>query len=144
MNNFIRYTFLLFFFSVVTAFTNTSLEDKATEFNVNGLKVILKPSTKEIISVRFFIKGGTANYSKEQEGIESLALAVAVEGGTKKMTKTEFATALVKIGTEIGYSTALDYSEISLSCLKEFWDPSWKLFTDVITAPRFEPKEFEL
>lgn len=144
MNNFIRYTFLLLVISVATAFTNISLEDKPTEFNVNGLKVILKPSTKEIISVRFFIKGGTANYSKEQEGIESLALAVAADGGTKKMTKTEFATALEKIGTEIGYSTALDYSEISMSCLKEFWDPSWKLFADVITAPRFEPKEFEL
>ena len=111
---------------------------------VNGLKVILKPSVKEIISVRFFIKGGTANYSKELEGVESLALSVAVEGGTKKMNKTEFATALEKIGTSIGSSTSYDYSEINMSCVKEFWDQSWNLFADVIASPRFDAKEFEL
>jgi predicted Zn-dependent peptidase len=144
MKNIIRYTSLITLCLICISFTIPPVEDKATSFTVNGLKVILKPSIKEIISARFFIKGGTANYSKEQEGIESLALAVATQGGTKKMTKTEFATALEKIGTEISYSTALDYSDISLSCVKEFWDPSWNLFVDVITSPRFEPKEFEL
>jgi zinc protease len=127
-----------------TSFSLRTAADKANEFTVNGLKIILKPSIKDIISVRFFIKGGTANYSKEQEGIESLALAVAVEGGTKNMNKTEFATALEKIGTNISFSTSYDYSEISMSCIREYWAPSWKLFADVITAPRFEAKEFDL
>lgn len=144
MKNLSRYTCALLFTLVATSFTSPIAEDKATEFTVNGLKVILKPSVKEIISVRFFIKGGTANYSKAQEGIESLALAVAVEGGTKKMTRTEFATALEKIGTNIGFSTSYDYSEINMSCIKDYWEPSWKLFADVITQPRFETKEFEL
>ena len=138
-----RYTLLIILFSLATAFTMPP-EDKATEFTVNGLKVILKPSVKEIVSVRFFIKGGTANYTKAQEGIESLALALAVEGGTKKLNKTEFATALEKIGTSIGSSSSYDYSEISMSCIKEFWDPSWTLFADVITQPRFDAKEFDL
>lgn len=144
MKNLARYIFSLLLVLAVTSFTSPVAEDKATEFTVNGLKVILKPSVKEIISVRFFIKGGTANYSKENEGIESLALAVAVEGGTKKMTRTEFATALEKIGTGIGFSTSYDFSEINMSCIKDYWDPSWKLFADVITQPRFETKEFEL
>ncbi len=144
MKKLIHYLLLLTLAAIVTAFSYRVTEDKPKEFNVNGLKVILKPSIKDIISVRFFIKGGTANYAKENEGIESLALAVAVEGGTKKMTKTEFSTALEKIGTDIGFSTSYDYSEISLSCIKDFWDPSWKLFADVIAAPRFEAREFEL
>lgn len=135
---------LLLVLTVASAFTSRITEEKATEFTVNGLKVILKTSVKEIISARFFIKGGTTNYTKDQEGIESLALAVAVEGGTKKMTRTEFATALERIGTTIGFSTSYDYSEINMSCIKDHWDPSWQLFTDAITQPRFESKEFEL
>jgi zinc protease len=135
---------LLLVLIAVSAFTARVTEDKASEFTVNGLKVILKPSVKEIISVRFFIKGGTANYSKEQEGIESLALAVAVDGGTKKMTRTEFATALERIGTTIGFGTSYDYSEINMSCIKDHWDASWQLFADAITQPRFESKEFDL
>ena len=107
MKNFTRYTFLILLFVIATSFSPRPPQEKATEFMVNGLKVILKPSVKEIISVRFFIKGGTANYSKELEGVEALALSVAVEGGTKKMSKTEFATALEKIGTTIGSSTSL-------------------------------------
>ena len=144
MKNFTRYTFLILFFVLTTSFSLRPPQEKATEFIVNGLKVILKPSVKEIISVRFFIKGGTANYSKALEGVESLALSVVVEGGTKRMTKTEFATALEKIGTTIGSSTSYDYSEINMSCIKEFWDQSWNLFADVIASPRFDAKEFEL
>ncbi|HEY9045854.1 MAG TPA: pitrilysin family protein [Ohtaekwangia sp.] len=119
-------------------------DDKPREFTVDGIKVIFKPSVKEIISVRFFIKGGTANYTKEQEGIEALALSVAAEGGTRSLNKTAFATALEKIGTTIGSSTSLDYSEISMSCIKEFWDTSWKLYTDAIVNPAFDAKEFDL
>jgi len=144
MKNLTRYTFLILFFVLSTSFSLPPPQDRTTEFVTNGLKVILKPSVKEIMSVRFFIKGGTANYSKELEGVEALALAVAVEGGTKKMGKTEFSTALEKIGTSIGSSTAYDYSEINMSCIKEFWDQSWNLFADVITSPGFDAKEFEL
>src|SRR5688572_5711733 len=142
MKKLVRCTLLVVFLLPTFSFRIT--EETAREFTVNGLKVIVKPSIKEIISARFFIKGGTSNYLKEQEGIEALALAVAVEGGTKKMDKTEFATALERIGTTIGFSTSYDYSEINMSCIKSFWDPSWKLFADVITQPRFDAKEFDL
>jgi zinc protease len=118
--------------------------DGPKEFTVDGIKVIYKPSIKEISSVRLFIKGGTANFKKEEEGIEALALAVATQGGTKSMTKTEFATALEKIGTTIGTSSSLDYSEVNLSCINTYWNDSWKLFADAIANPRFDPKEFDL
>jgi zinc protease len=142
MKKLVRYTLLVVLLLPTFSFRIT--EEKAKEFTVNGLKVILKPSIKEIISARFFIKGGTSNYSKEQEGIEALALAVAVEGGTKKMDKTEFATALERMGTTIGFSTSYDYSEVNMSCINSFWAPSWELFADVITQPRFDAKEFDL
>jgi zinc protease len=119
-------------------------DEKTREIMVNGVKVIFKPSVKDIISVRLFIKGGTANYPKDQEGIENIALSVAVEGGTKNQTKTEFASALEKIGTSISASSSLDFSEVSMTCVKSFWDPSWNLFAEAITSPRFDEKEFSI
>lgn len=119
-------------------------DEKPREFIVDGLKVIFKPSAKEIISIRLFIKGGTANYTKEMEGVEALALSVVTDGGTKAKTKTEFATALEKIGTSVYSESSLDYSAISMSCVKEFWEPSWSLFAEAITSPRFDEKEFNL
>lgn len=119
-------------------------EVKIKEFSVAGIKVIFKPSVKEIVSARFFIRGGTANYAKEKEGVESLALAVATEGGTKKLSMTDFATAQERIGTEIGFSSSYDYSQISVSCVAGYWNESWNLFADVITQPRLDQQGFDL
>src|SRR5689334_22952669 len=110
-------------------------EGKAKEFTVEGIKVILKPSIKEINSDRLYIKGGTANYTKDLEGVEDLALSLATQGGTKTLTKTEFATALEKIGTSIGSGSDLDYSTVSMTCIKQFWNESWKLYADAIMNP---------
>lgn len=144
MKNFISKILLLTFFVIPFSYAQTPSDVKPREFTVDGMKVIFKPSIKEIISVRLFIKGGTANYSKELEGIEDLALSLATQGGTKSKTKTEFSSALEKIGTSIGSSTTLDYSDISMTCVKEFWDPSWALFAEAVTTPRFDEKEFSI
>ncbi|MBA4053417.1 MAG: hypothetical protein C0490_01770 [Marivirga sp.] len=144
MKNFIFKILLLTFCAVSFSYAQSPPDVKPREFIVDGMKVIFKPSIKEIISVRLFIKGGTANYSKELEGIEDLALSLATQGGTKTKTKTEFSSALEKIGTSIGSSTTLDYSDISMTCVKEFWDPSWTLFAEAVTTPRLDEKEFSI
>ena len=138
------YIFLLAIVPLSIGYGLPPEDEKPKEFMVDGLKIIFKPSIKEIISVRLFIKGGTANYSKEFEGIENLALSVATQGGTKNLTKAEFSSSLEKIGTSIASSSSLDYSDISMSCIKTFWDPSWKLFAEAVTSPRFDEKEFSI
>ncbi|MEO5603179.1 MAG: pitrilysin family protein [Cyclobacteriaceae bacterium] len=144
MKNLIRPVFLLAFTIGMMSATTLVEEGATKEFMAGGIKVIYKPSIKEIISVRLFIKGGTANYIKPQEGIESLALTVATEGGTTSLSMSDFGTALEKIGTTVGSSSDYDYSEINLSCIKTFWDESWKLYADGIVNPRFEKQSFEL
>jgi len=119
-------------------------EVKIKELTAGGIKILYKPSVKEIVSVRLFIRGGTASYSKDKEGIEALAMAVATEGGTKKLSMTDFATAQEKIGTEIGYSSSFDYSQVSMSCVATYWNQSWSLFTDVITQPLLDQQGFGL
>ncbi|HEY5918649.1 MAG TPA: insulinase family protein, partial [Chryseolinea sp.] len=140
----ITYILTVLFVATSIGYSWPPEDQKAQEIMVDGVKVIFKPSIKEIISVRLFIKGGTANYPKDQEGIENIALSVATEGGTKTQTKTEFASALEKIGTSISSSSSLDFSEVSMTCVKSFWDPSWKLFAEAITTPRFDEKEFSI
>ncbi|MBA2423068.1 MAG: insulinase family protein [Chitinophagales bacterium] len=114
------------------------------ELNVDGLTVIIKHTPKEVISARFFIAGGTANYPLDKQGIESAALNTALNGGTTSMNKTQFKTAAEKIGTRFDYSASLDYSQMSMTCIKSFWDKSWALFADAIINPAFDPNEFGL
>jgi len=112
------------------------------EFEVNGLKVIYKQVPKEIVSVRLFINGGTANYSVEQEGIENFALNLAISGGTKNLDRFEFASQLEKMGTSIAAGTNYDYGFINLVCIKQNWNQSWDLFSDAIINPAFSEEEF--
>jgi zinc protease len=62
-------TFLLICGSLsVTAQTET------TSFDVDGIKVIFKPTLKDIVNVRMYYRGGVTNYPASQAGIESFAL----------------------------------------------------------------------
>lgn len=138
INAFLVITFLLF---CQNAF---SQESTIKKFEVNGLKVIYKPSVKDIISVRFFIEGGTANYPKDKQGIESLALHTAVEGGTKNLAKIPFSVEAEKIGTTFDASSSYDFGEMNMECIKNYWDKSWSLFADMIQNPAFDVNEFNL
>ncbi len=115
-----------------------------TEFYVDGLKVIHRQSPKDVISVRLFIKGGAASYSKEQEGIEALSLQLAMQGGTTSMDKVAFQTAAEQIGTSFASSSTYDYSDVSMTCIKAFWKESWALFADAVLHPAMDETEFNL
>ncbi len=123
---------------------NAADESQVKELKAGGMKVIFKPSTKEIISVRLFVRGGTANYTKELEGVENLALSVATEAGTRTLDRAAFGKAADRVGAEIGFSTDYDFSEINLSCIKTFWNESWNLFADAVVNPRFDAQEFDI
>lgn len=117
---------------------------KTEEFEVNGLKVILRNSVKGTVSARLFIQGGTANYSKENEGIENLALSLVMTSGPESMTKTEFNAASERVGARLNASSGYDYSNMSLNCVNIYWDESWKLFAEAITNPAFRQDEFDI
>lgn len=127
---------------VLFLFANKTNAQNTVEFEVNGLKVIYKHVPKEIVSARFFVNGGTANYTKEQEGIENFAFNLAVRGGTKNYDRLAFSSLLEKMGTNIGASTDYDFGSFSLLCVKQNWDKSWELFADAILNPAFDGEEY--
>ncbi len=123
---------------------NALAQSKSTaeEIVVDGFKVIYKPSSNQIVSARFFIKGGTANYSKDLEGIETLTLDISSTGGTSKYSKSELNRQLDKMGSSIGSASNFDFSNVSLNCIQKNFNQSWEIFEDVITSPLFDQEEF--
>ncbi len=119
-------------------------DNNTKELNIDGIKVILKTTPKEVISVRMFVEGGTANYDDKQQGIENLTLNLMMDGGTKNLSKLDFKTELEKIGTSFSASTNLDYGFVSMTCIRAFWEKSWNLFTDAVMHPALSQEEFTL
>ncbi len=124
-----------------TAFAQKS-KSNVEEIMVDGFKVIYKPTVNQIVSARFFIKGGTNNYTKAQEGIENLAIALATDGGTTKFPKEEYHRQLERMGSEIDGGSSFDFATISLSCIQKNFNNSWNLFEDAIIAPAMTEEEF--
>jgi zinc protease len=114
----------------------------AYEMSVNGVKVIVQPSGNEIVEVLTVFKGGVQNYSADLAGIENLAITALTECGTKKDSKNSFKDKLDKVSAEISGSAGMDFSTLTLNCIKSDLDQVWPLYTDALTIPLFDTTEF--
>jgi predicted Zn-dependent peptidase len=116
---------------------------QVTEFEVNGLKVLIKrrPSAPTVAG-GLFIKGGSRNITDKNAGIENLMLASAVEAG-KKFTQQTLRREISRTGSGIGTTVGIDYSAISLGTTRPNFDRIWEIFTDVVINPAFNPEDVE-
>ena len=115
----------------------------AYEMTVNGIKVIVQPSGNEIVQVLTVFKGGVQNYPANKAGIESLAVTALTECGTKKDSKNSFKDKLDKLSADIDGSAGMDFSSITLNCIKSDLDQAWPLYVDALTIPLFDSSEFD-
>lgn len=113
------------------------------EFEVNGLKVLLKrrPSAPTFAAGLFF-RGGARNITAETAGIENLTLNAAVEAG-KKFPRREVRRLLASGGSSLSAAAGIDYSAVSFAGTLENFGSVWELFTNVITDPAFAPEDIE-
>jgi zinc protease len=136
---------LVFIIFCLLSFTAVSMAQTGTkEINYEGLKIIFKKTPKEVVTASLFIKGGTANITEAQQGLEALALSVAMSGGTQTMNKDAFAAQADNLGTSFTATASKDYSRLTMTCLKENWEKSWAMFTDAILNPALDENEYKV
>jgi predicted Zn-dependent peptidase len=125
----------------------TSIAEQAalvTEFDVNGLKVLVKRrQTAPTVAAGLFIRGGAQNITGKNAGIENLMLNAATEG-SKKFPREALRRELARTGSGIGASVSNDYSVLSLVSTRQNFDRSWDVFTDIALNPAFAAGDLEL
>ena len=141
MQKIFRYTFLLLIMSVpVLSIAQTK---DAYAMDVNGVKVIVQPSGNEIVVIQTIIKGGVQNYAANKAGIESLAMSALTECGTMNDDKNNFKNKLDKVSAQLYGSSGMDFSTLTMNCIKSDFEAVWPLYVDALESPRFDNKEFE-
>lgn len=136
--------FNLILFTLFTCAAFAQMPGAATSFTVNGLKVIFKPTVKEVISVRMYFRGGVYNYPADQAGVENLAFKAATGCGTKKYSADAFRDLSDKYGISIGGSSTYDYGNIGMECISKYFDQGWDLLAEAINNPVFDDNEVQL
>ncbi len=121
----------------------TSQASIVSEFEVNGLKVLVKRrASAPTVAAGLFIRGGARNINAENAGIESFMLNVAAEA-TQKYPRETLRRELAGTGGGIGAGSNNDYSVLSLASTRANFDKTWDIFTDVIQNPTFERQDVE-
>ena len=116
---------------------------QVTEFDVNGMKVLIKrrPGTPTVAAGLFF-RGGVRNMTAENAGIENFTLSAATEG-SKAYPRQKLRKEISRIGTAISSASNYDFSLMSLACTKQNFETSWQIFADVAINPAFTPEDVE-
>ncbi len=108
-----------------------------SEFEVNGLKVILKRrANSPTVAGGLFVRGGARNITEKNAGIENLTLSAAIEASKNRPRQT-VRRELASMGSAIGASVTNDYSVFSFGTTKQNFDRFWEIFSDVVVNPSF-------
>ena len=114
-----------------------------TEFDVNGLKVLVKRRDgSQTAVVGLFLRGGATNINEKNAGIEALMLDLASEASAN-FPRERMRSESSRMGTSISYGINYDYSAMIMGTTRRNFDRSWQMFTDVALHPSFAPDDFE-
>jgi zinc protease len=118
-------------------------ESLVTEFEVNGLKVLVKRRAgSQTVAAGLFLRGGARNVTAQNAGVEALMWDAATEA-SQSFPRAVLRKELARMGTNLTYGVNFDYSALALGTTRQNFDRSWEIFTDVALHPAFTPDDFE-
>jgi zinc protease len=142
-------TFTIAAFCCISAFagvtTQSGAADTTSEFiTSNGLRIIhRRVQGNEVVAVQIYFRGGSRNINEKNAGIESLLFEVAQQG-TKSFSKSQINRELARLGTVVDSAGSYDYSVVAMKCVRQNFDRSWQILSDIVLNPLFEEKEVAL
>jgi zinc protease len=121
------------------------IDGAVTQQMVGGLMVLVKrvPGA-ELAAIQLSIRGGARNWGKADAGIERLALATALSGGTRRLDRDAFARRLAALGSELGAASNDDYASLDAKSLTSTFDETFGLLADAFLLPVLPEAELEL
>lgn len=116
-----------------------------TVASAHGIRILVKriPGA-ELTAAQLYIRGGVANWTEADAGIEMLALRVAASGGTQQLDKDAFSRRLTSLGSDLGASSGSDYSWFEQKSLTTKFDETFDLLVQAFLTPAMLDKEVEL
>src|ERR1700733_12877031 len=109
--------FLFSVFILLIFFSTAFAQSEAQSFDVDGIKVIFKPTSKSVVNIRVYYRGGVSNYPADKEGIENLTLDAVAKGGTKNYGVKAFKDSADKYDILMYGQSTYDYGYIQINCI---------------------------
>lgn len=106
-------------------------------------KPLILPADGPLASFRFLFRAGSQDDPKGKEGLAALTAAMVAEGGTKTLRYEEVLDRFYPIAAGLNGVCLKEYSVFSGTVHRDNLDAYIPLATEMISAPRFAPEDFE-
>lgn len=109
----------------------------------NGMKVLFLESHKSpVVSVQMWVKTGSADEKKGEEGISHF-IEHLVFKGTRKYNVGEIAATVEGSGGELNAYTSFDQTVFYVTISKQFSDVALDVISEMMGYPTFDPQEID-
>lgn len=109
-----------------------------------GLKVTeIRSKDSPLITFRIVLRSGSINDPKGKEGLNALTASMIAEGGTKELSYSEVVEKLYPWAAEIGVTADQEITTFIGEVHRDHLDAFYKLFSELILNPRFDPADFQ-
>ena len=123
---------------VGTSGARVSVDSVTAAYDVNGLRVIQRPSyATDVVVADLYFLGGVQEVTPETAGIEALALRAA-EYGTAVYPDTMSRFALAATGSHIIVEPERDWTRFGFRGVVGAFDSTWVVFVDRVMHPTLE------
>jgi zinc protease len=121
-----------------------SIDTATTQFEVNGLKVILRRNAAtDVVAANLYLLGGARQLTPATQGMEALLFAAA-ERGSRKYPGPRLRQELARVGSQVNIALNEDWTTYSLKAIRSTFDTSWAIFTDRLLAPTLTQADVDL
>ncbi|QEH36996.1 Peptidase M16 inactive domain protein [Aquisphaera giovannonii] len=109
----------------------------------NGVRVYIAPwKTLPLVRLSLFVPAGTGDDPAGKSGVAHL-MARLLDQGTAGRTATELSEAYELLGASVRVGSGADETSLSVAVLARNFRPTLDLFAEMVTRPRFDPKDFD-
>ncbi len=109
----------------------------------NGLSILLIENHKSpVVSVQMWVKTGSADEMKGQEGISHF-IEHLVFKGTNQYGVGEIASSVEAAGGELNAYTSFDQTVFHVTISKHYVDTAMNVISEMMGFPKFDPKEVD-
>ena len=121
-----------------------AIDTSTAQFEVNGLKVILRRNTStDVVAANLYLLGGARQLTPATQGIEALLFASS-ERGSRSYPGPRLRQELARAGSVINLALNEDWTTYSLKAIRSTFDTSWAIFTDRLLAPTLTQADVDL
>ena len=109
----------------------------------NGMRVVVARSTELPLAGAYLVfGGGSAADPAERPGVASM-MATLVDNGTARLSATELATQIERLGAQIGANAGSDSTSVFVAAPAQNIDAAGRLLSEIVRSPTFAQAELE-